>query len=287
MTDFLVLLREYRNAITVFFTLTVAFFLLLMAGGSGSSNRGNMVGEAVLQLTAPLQSLILRPVNTVERFYSRVGELRQLDRDNRQFKAELEQLRPMWTRMKELEQENQRLKSFLQMQPDPAFHALVVQVVGDSSSAFARSFILNAGRNEGVIVNAPVTVPNGLVGRVVRASPSASLVLSLLDLNSRVPVLIQRSRVRAVAGGQNGLLLTLEYLPKDADIKVGDQVITSGTGGIFPKGLLVGRVTTLEVGEEGLFKQALVQPVVDFDRIEEAHLLLPQTIHSADKTMEK
>ncbi|MBF0438195.1 MAG: rod shape-determining protein MreC [Magnetococcales bacterium] len=275
MTDLLVLLREYRNAITVLVTLLVAFFLLLMAGGPRSQDHHGF-REAVLQVTGPAQSLLLRPIATIERFQARMTQLMNLDRENRLFRAELERLRPLSTRLEELEQENQRLKSFLQIQPDPAFRALVVRVVGDSSSAFARSFILNAGRREGVVVDGPVTVPEGLVGRVVRASASSSLVLSLLDLNSRVPVLIQRSRVRAVAAGQNDTLLSLEYLPKDADVVVGDNVVTSGNGGVFPKGLLVGRVVSLKAGEDGLFKQALVQPMVDFDRIEEAHLLLPE-----------
>ncbi|MBF0127089.1 MAG: rod shape-determining protein MreC [Magnetococcales bacterium] len=275
MTAILVLLREYRNAISVFFTLMVAFTLLLMAGGIASNDR-NAVQEALLQITAPAQSLIIKPISLIERFHARVNELMHLDRENRLYKTELERLRPLGVRIEELERENQRLKSLLKMTPDPAFRALVVKVVGDSSSAFARSFILNTGRQDGVIVNAPVIVPEGLVGRVVRASGSASLVLSLLDLNSRVPVLIQRSRVRAVSAGQNGPLMNLEYLPKDADVQLGDQVITSGTGGIFPKGLLVGRVVSLEAGEDGLFKQAVVQSMVDFDRIEEARLLLPQ-----------
>ncbi len=279
MTPFLVLLREYRNAISVILTLIVAFFLLLMARGTVSPER-NATQEVILQITAPVQSLILRPVTTIHRLHDRFSELMHLDRENRMYKAELKRLRAVGTRLEELEQENHRLKTFLKMRPDPAFHALVVQVVGDSSSAFARSFILNAGRQDGVLVNAPVTVPEGLVGRVVRASASASLVLSLLDLNSRVPVLIQRSRVRAVATGQNTTVLNLEYLPKDADIKIGDQVITSGTGGIFPKGQLVGRVVSLAEGDEGLFKQAQVQTLADFDRIEEAHLLLPKLNHA-------
>ncbi|MBF0340928.1 MAG: rod shape-determining protein MreC, partial [Magnetococcales bacterium] len=245
------------------------------ASGSATGDRHG-VREALIQVTGTAQALITRPVATVERFQSRLTELSQLDRENRQYKAELERLRPLGVRLEELEKENQRLKSLLQMRPDPNFHALAVRVVGDSSSAFARSFIVNVGRQDGVIVNAPVTVPDGLVGRVVRASESASLVLSMLDLNSRVPVLIQRSRVKAVAAGQNDTQLSLEYLPKDADVVVGDLVVTSGTGGIFPKGLVVGKVVSLEAGEDGLFREAMVQPMVDFDRIEEAHLLLPQ-----------
>ncbi|MBF0191396.1 MAG: rod shape-determining protein MreC [Magnetococcales bacterium] len=281
MTAFLVLLREYRNAISVFITLMVAFFLLLMAGGTVSGDRHG-IREAILQITGSAQSLLSRPVSTIERFQDRMSELSRLDRENRQYKAELERLRPLGIRLEELEQENHRLKSLLQMRPDSAFRALAVRVVGDSSSAFARSYILDAGRRDGVIVNAPVTVPEGLVGRVVRASDTASLVISLLDLNSRVPVLIQRSRVKAVSAGQNTTRLNLEYLPKDADVVIGDLVVTSGTGGIFPKGLVVGKVVTLEPGREGLFREAKVQPMVDFDRIEEAYLMLPLATRSSD-----
>ncbi|MEO5345371.1 MAG: rod shape-determining protein MreC [Magnetococcus sp. YQC-9] len=280
MTALLAVFREYRQALSVFFTLVVAFFLLLMAGGTVGDRHG--IREALLQVAGTAQALITRPVSTIEGFQARLSELSRLDRENRQYKAELERLRPLGVRLEELEKENHRLKSLLQMRPDPDFQALAVRVVGDSSSAFARSFIVNAGRQDGVIVNAPVTVPAGLVGRVVRASANASLVLSLLDLNSRVPVLIQRSRVKAVCAGQNDNQMTLEYLPKDADVVVGDVVVTSGTGGIFPKGLVVGKVVSLEPGEEGLFREAMVHPTVDFDRIEETHLLLPRIVKSSD-----
>ncbi|GAB0057543.1 Cell shape-determining protein MreC [Candidatus Magnetaquicoccaceae bacterium FCR-1] len=276
MTALLGIFREFRHAISVFLTLVVALFLLLMARGTVGDRHG--MHESVLQLAGTAQSFLTRPVSTIEGFQARLSELARLDRENRQYKAELERLRPLGVRLDELEKENHRLKSLLQMRPDPDFQPLAVRVVGDSSSAFARSFIVNAGRQDGVIVNAPVTVPSGLVGRVVRASANASLVLSMLDLNSRVPILIQRSRVKAVCAGQNDTQMTLEYLPKDADVVVGDVVVTSGTGGIFPKGLVVGKVVSLEPGDEGLFREAMVQPTVDFGRIEEAHLLLPRAV---------
>ncbi len=194
-------------------------------------------------------------------------------------------------RLDELAMENQRLRLLLGMRPSQSPQELVARIIGNSSSAFARSFLIDAGQDDGVNVDTIVLgisakAGGGLLGRIVQASPHSALILALPDFNSRIPVMIQRSRIRAIVSGRNKPLLEMEFVPKGADIRPGDLVITSGIGGIFPKGIPVGRIHAIAATEEtGMFHLISVKPLVDFDRVEEVRLLLnPLEEHPSPQT---
>ncbi len=264
-----VLLKQYRNGLTAFVAALVALFLIVsVRPGSGA-----LLREPILAMTAPIQRLFSAPISVFVNIRKRMKELNQLERDNRRLRGELALLRPLGVRLEELELENQRLRKLLGMRPDPSYQEVAARVIGDSASAFARSFTINAGRKEGVQLDATVLAEGGLLGRVVERSDHSALILTLLDINSRVPILVQRTRTRAIAAGMNSRLLSLEFASKDAEVQTGDVIITSGTGGYFPKGLVVGRVRSI-TGGSGLFRKFNVEPVVDFDRTEEVRILL-------------
>lgn len=271
MVSLPLLLKQHRNGLSAFLATLVALFLLVAV--RPDSDRGQALRETILSMVGPVQRLFVAPVNVFVGVRNRIRELHQLDRDNRLLRGELAQLRPLGVRLEELELENRRLRSLLGMRTDPSRREVAARVTGDSSSAFARSFMLNAGRLEGVETDATVLASGGLLGRVVERSDHSALVLTLLDINSRVPVLVQRTRTRAIAAGRNGRLLSLEFVPANADIQPGDLIVTSGTGGFFPKGLLVGRVHPESGGGQGAM--FTVEPTVDFDRTEEVRILLP------------
>jgi rod shape-determining protein MreC len=286
MVELLALLKQYRNGMTAIFMLIVALVLMLSVR-SHEPGQKDLVSDFMLDIVGPIQKVALSPVVAYDQLQSRITELKQLDLENRRMKAELNHLRPLGSRLEELSQENRRLHKMLNIPIDPAFSRITTRVVGDSSSAFARSLIIHAGRAHGVVVNSIVVVPEGLLGRVVRVGSQTSLVLTLLDLNSRIPVLVQRSRERGIAAGINGKKLHLEFVSKVADIQEEDLIVTSGVGGGFPKGLVVGRVEGLASGESDLFRQVTVGPVVDFDRTEEVTLLLlpPKPTEEEDEAL--
>jgi rod shape-determining protein MreC len=273
MVELLAILKQFRNRMVAVLMLIVALILMLVIR-SHEPGQKNLISDGMLDLVGPVQRVVLSPVVAYRQARTRISELKQLDLDNRNLKAELRRLRPLGSRLEELIQENQRLHRLLQIPLDPEYQRIVARVIGDSSSAFASSIIINAGRDDGVLVNAIVVVSEGLLGRVVRVGSNTSLVLTLLDLNSRIPVVVQRTRVRGIAAGFNGRKLHLDFISKVDDIRIDDLVVTSGTGGGFPKGLVVGRVRELAAGGSGLFRKVTVVPVVDFDRTEEVTLLL-------------
>ena len=116
------------------------------------------------------------------------------------------------------------------------------RVIADSSGAFVRSVMINAGRAKDVRAGYPVINADGLVGRVAEAGENSARVLLLTDLNSRVPVVIGGKEVRAILSGDNGPEPRLTYMPQDVSISPGDDVATSGAGGLFPRGLRIGKV---------------------------------------------
>ncbi|MBF0123978.1 MAG: rod shape-determining protein MreC [Magnetococcales bacterium] len=272
MLALLAILKQYRNSIISFLLLLTALFLMLSVRTDAIGFR--MVQEVMLDVLVPLQKLLAIPVRMGQTWERRLQEWRAIDEENQKLRKEMAKLRPQQVYIEELLQENRRLRALLRMNVGPLYREVAARVVGDSSSAFARVLAIDAGKRDGVHNHTPVVGFSGLVGRVVRVGERSALVLTLQDINSRIPVVTQRSRVRGIATGHNSSHLVLEFVPKDADITIDDLVVTSGTGGVFPKGLIVGRVTSISPQGDGLFQAIHVMPAVDFSRIEEVRLLL-------------
>ncbi|MEO5367028.1 MAG: rod shape-determining protein MreC [Magnetococcus sp. WYHC-3] len=269
-------LKQHRNGLAVVFLVLVATVLLIsVRSGKGGAMA---VREVAMDAAAPLHQLLLSPIDAVRAFGSKITELSRLELENRSLRAEVASLRPMRLQNQELVAENKRLRHLLNMRPDPEYTSVTARMTAISSSAFARAFMIGAGRRAGITEQSPVVSADGLAGRVVRVSERAAMVLSLLDPNSRVPVKIQRPGVDiwypGVAAGTNGPFLHVEYVAKDAGVKLGDEVVTSGAGGVFPKGLLLGRVSGTTPHEVGLFQRIVVTPATDFARLEEVRILL-------------
>ena len=167
----------------------------------------------------------------------------------------------------QVSRENEELRRMLHVVPDPEASFVTARVISDSGGPFVRTVLINAGENNRVRKGQAVINSEGLTGRVVSAGRHSARILLLTDLNSRIPVVVETSRERAVLAGDNTPRPRLEFLAVDARVKVGDRIVTSGQGGIFPPGLPVGVVSMVE--EE----RALVQPYVNWDRLEHVTVL--------------
>ncbi|MBF0175971.1 MAG: rod shape-determining protein MreC [Magnetococcales bacterium] len=266
------LLREHRHTIAATIFLLVAVFLMLSVRTHAIAFR--TVQELVLDLVGPVQRVVHLSIEALETSRDRFSTLEQVREENASLRLDLERRKTNMAEKEELLKENRRLRTLLNMRLDPVYMTISGRVVGTSSSAFARSLILNAGKKDGVRINTPVISADGLVGKIVEIGEYYAVVLTLLDLNSRTPVRIQRNRIPGIATGANDQLINLEFVAKDADVQLQDLVITSGIGGVFPRGLVVGRVVSFTPQEVGLFQKVTLAPAVDFDRLEEVSLLL-------------
>jgi rod shape-determining protein MreC len=228
------------------------------------------VQDRLVDMAAPLLEAASVPGimgrNAMQRMRSYVGMAEEIDR----LKAENEQLKQWQWRAKLLERNVTHLRSLLNAVDEPALHYITGNVIADARGPFLRSALVNLGRDHGVRIGYAVINGDGLVGRMVDAGASVSRVLLLNDLNSHIPVLVGPGAMRAVASGDGGAELRLGFLPEDATLHAGDEVYTSGSDGILPRGLQVGVVT----GADGAFK---VRPHAELSSLDVVSVLFFDT----------
>ena len=221
----------------------------------------------VTDAIAPILDAVSRPMDAIHDMIGEGKTLLALRAENTKLQAERDRLLQWQGVARNLEAENKALRELLNFVPASDADTVSARVIGDAGGAFARTLILNAGARAGVRKGQAVITGAGLVGRVQEVGLRSSRLLLLADLNSRVPVLIESSRVRGVVAGTNGETLRLLHLPPDSLAEPGDRIVTSGHGGALPAGLPVGIVAA--VSESGIE----VKPFVDPTRLEIVRVL--------------
>ena len=146
--------------------------------------------------------------------------------------------------------------------------------MGLDVSPFFRSVLVDRGSRHGVRPGSPVITDEGVVGLVTRTSPHAAKTMLVLDRQSRIDAMIQRNRVRGMVSGNGSGQLNFEFVVLGADVRIGDRVITSGLGGVYPKGLDLGEVTVVSDPSGSLVQAASLNPAVDFGRLEQVFVML-------------
>jgi rod shape-determining protein MreC len=139
-----------------------------------------------------------------------------------------------------------------------------------------KTILINRGTKDGVSIDCPVVAAEGIAGRVIEVSWNVSKVLLLVDYNSNIDALIQRSRVQGILQGTREGECDLKYVQRSEEVKVGDVVVSSGLAGIFPKGLLLGRVRNVQKEKSGLFQRIEVSTEVDVTKLEEMLVILKE-----------
>ena len=244
-----------------FVLLTIVSFGVLLIGKADTvmlSSFRIWAADAI----APVIGVVSAPVETARDAASDVQSYFSLREQVDVLLRENESLREAEQQARTLKAENESLRALLKMTPSPRVTFISAPVIADASSSFVRGVIALAGKSNGVVKGQAAMVGDGMVGRVQDVGERVSRVMLLTDINSRLPILIERTRDQAVLSGNNSNLPDINYLPRDADIKVGDRVVTSGVGGAFPPGLPVGEVTDISNGK------VYVQPFADLGRLE-------------------
>lgn len=204
------------------------------------------------------------------------GEVRRSRREAASMRGELEALRGDVERGRERSAENERLRRLLGMREDFVPRSVAADVVAARVTDQVRLLVIAAGTSQGVRTDLPAVAWGGAVGRIVAADGSYAKVRLITDPWSRVAGIVQRSRVEGIVMGQGDAPLEMAYVPKYADVTVGDRVITSGLDGVFPRGFGIGRV--IEVGEPvGVSKTIRIAPAVDLGALEEVLVVLQPT----------
>jgi rod shape-determining protein MreC len=259
------------------FIIPILIFLLalsLISANLHSRDNMSFFESLVVGITAPVQKVVWGVIDGVGSIWRGYFYLVGLEKENQALKKELQELRLQMNRYREADLANQRLRALLNFKKSIATPLLPAQLVAFDPSGWFQTILIDKGRNDGVVQDMAVVSAEGLVGRVIGVSNHHAKVLLILDGNSAVDAYIQRSRARGVLVGLGRELCLLKYVQRNEDVQVGDKVISSGMGGVFPKGLLVGTVQEVVRGSSGLFQRVEVEPAVNFSRLEDVMVVI-------------
>ena len=248
------------------------FLLILAAAGVLIIGRADMINlESVrvqlVDASAPIIDLIGRPVEGVNSAIRKVEEIYLVFDTNQKLREDRNNLLHWQSLARKLEVENRALKRLLNFEEGLETRFITSRVIADPGGAFAHSLILNAGEKVGVRKGQAALTGDGLIGRISGVGRRSSRLLLITDLNSRIPVVVEATRTRAVMAGTNTGRPRLIHIPTGAAVAIGDRIVTSGHGGVFPVGLPIGIVAA--VSDSGIE----IQPYVKRDRIEYVRVL--------------
>lgn len=267
------LLLRYRRPLVLSIALLVAFVLMTLQARGGSS-LATLTKQILLTSIAPFLQIVTKSFDITATVWNEYIDLRRVRHDNQLLREEVRQLRAEVSELRETALEHARLSHLLRLDNRVGAEVVIARVIGKDTTNWFRSILIDAGANRGIRRHMAVVTSEGLVGRVVDVTTRSSRVQLITDPESAVGVLIQRSRAIGVAAGSQVGAIQVKYVPLMADVAVGDNILTSGMGGIFPKGIPVAHVVRSNRPTNGtLFQSIEAQPHADFSRVEEVMIL--------------
>ncbi len=264
-------LRKYKTAILIIALLVIALIMLSFNLKYGAE-RG-FFSKIVLQAVAPVQKGLNASIKSIRDAWLRYIFLVGIEEENKNLKKKINEFKSVIISYQEGYLEAQRLKKLLSLTDDYNYNFIPARVIGREQAALSKTILINKGTVQGLKVGMPVVVPPGLIGRLVDVSWHASKVLLFIDENSNIDAIVQRTRMQGIISGAGSRGLILKYISKTQDVQKGDVIISSGMGGVFPKGLLIGQVSHVDRLEASLFLKINVAPFVDFSKLEEVLIL--------------
>jgi rod shape-determining protein MreC len=261
------LFRRYTILTFIVFLLLSA--LILMSLRVKQRKGMDFFDALIMELTSPFQKGSTLIIKTIHGVFQNYIILIHLQRENVMLKQKIAELQKENSQMKEMAIANERLQRLLQFREKISPSAIAAEVIGQDPSSWFKSVTINKGETNGVKKGMAVISPEGVVGQILKTAPYHSTVLLITDYNSALDSIIQRTRAKAIVEGIGENRCQLKYLLRSEDVMIGDVVVTSGLGGNFPKGLMVGEIRKVDKKEHGIFQYAEIVPNVDLTRVEE------------------
>lgn len=268
----------FRSKFFIVLAIVTVAILILMAVSTITTDRANPAGDAVGTVMSPVQRVFRSIGDATGNFFSRFRSNSSYREENEQLSARVAQLEEETRELNALRNENERLRGLLSLEETHSGYDMVgARVIAKDPGAWYSAFKIDKGAADGIKKNDVVMTDAGLVGYVYEVGTTWSNVVSVIDSRSAAGCVIERTGDTAVVEGSVELMnegtCHLLYLSREAGVAVGDFVETSGLGGIYPEGLLIGKIKTLSVDSQGLYYEAVVEPTVDFERISEVMVI--------------
>lgn len=259
--------KRYRAPLLIGATLLLVFSIISL--GLKRSPVLNKSEAVLVSITAPLLNGLHHAGRSIGNVFRKYFFLVGVEKENTELKRRLGEVTQKEVQYQEALKAQVRLEALLGVKKQVGVPVTGARVIAYDPSFWSRAVVLDQGKAKGVQVGMPILAPAGVVGRIIQSYPRYSKVMLILDRNSAADAMVQRSRVRGILQGNGGNRCSLEYVPKRADVQEGDLVLSSSLGGVYPKGLIFGRVTQVNQKSPGIFQEIVVTPEVDFSTLEE------------------
>jgi rod shape-determining protein MreC len=228
----------------------------------------------LIDSVSPLQERFLNTKSLFADFFDHYVFLVGADKENKFLRKKIQEMDMVIGYLKELKHENMRLKKLLQFSEDIPRKKVLAQIIGKDNSGHFRVLRINKGTSDGVRLKSTVITYTGLVGHVYRVADHYADILTILDPNNRVDVIVDRTRSHGILEGYTGYSCILKYVARTENIMVQDRVLTAGLGDIYPKGIHIGTIKKIEKESYGITQFIEVNPSVDFSKLEEVVVLV-------------
>jgi rod shape-determining protein MreC len=272
-------MRDFFSKYRLFMIWGAALLLALFIYSLSirSKERASLPERALLTLFSPLT----RAVTAVDRFAGEVWcgyiDLVGVRAENVKLREAVKELNTREAANREALLAAVRLRELLGIKQQLRVPSVAATVIGADTTPWFATLLIDRGRGDGLREGMPVVATDGVVGQVVKVADSTARVLLLTDPASAVAGVVQRTRARGVVRGKGQGYCSLEFSLSNEEVAVGDLVVTSGVGGLYPKGLPVGEVTMVRKGSYGIFQTVDIRPTVNTSRLEEVLVLLNQS----------
>ena len=274
--------KFYKDKSKIMIAIVAIIIIVIIAITAGDRVRVSRPESVVGSLFKPATLLASRIVNFVQNSVSGIAEIGSLKERNEILNQQTITLRAQVREVEALRQENRRLREMLDFKDThPQFDLIGANIIGKDPDNILSVFVIDKGMANGVYKNMPVVTNKGLVGQVMEAGNNWAKVLPICDRRSSVSIIINRTRDAGILKGSDTFKLIGRISP-EATVLEDDEVVSAGMGGIYPKGLMIGKISSIEHDGSMLLKKIVVEPAVSFEKLEEVFIIK----HTSDIILE-
>jgi rod shape-determining protein MreC len=258
--------RARQIRLFLFFGLILTLFIILVVSTVGHQEF-NAPHKLALEVIGTAQYGINRITGSIKNGWENYSALINVREENARLREELQKHKAINNEYREAAAANVRLAKLLDMKETLPAPALTAEIIGGDPSQWFKTVIIDRGSSDGIQSGMPAVTVDGVVGQVINVSPNFAKVLLANDPNSAIAGLIQETRVQGIIKG-GGPRFHMEYVLNSNEVSEGDRIVTSGIGGVFPKGVPIGTVSKVEKSGRGMFQEIEIEPAVDFSQLE-------------------
>jgi rod shape-determining protein MreC len=255
----------------IFFSVIIIIFSLLFFKSKGSFSS---VDSGVTKIFQPVGMVFVSSASGIGDFFSNIGNIGNLQKENKELRSQINKLESEVARMTVAEKENESLKRELNFKTNSGFQTVTANITFFDPTNIRESIMINKGAKDGIKEKMAAASEGFLIGKVVEVYSDSSKILLIADPMSSVPALLPEVSATGLVQGQVGIGLQMTQVSQETDLKKGQIAVTSGLGGEYPKGLVIGKVENITKKNNSIFQTASLRSLIDFRSLERVQIIL-------------